>query len=377
MDLEFDDSEFMHPTRTKKQDRDEIRKDFINLVDCMLALQRNEPLNRFSIKCKDDVGSAPVIDWINKVLNLDVSELALHISSHWDWRLSSKVVVSETMVQEFWEACSVVSSRSLKRLTLRLQQRLDGNHKSVSFDTPNLVYFEYSDTIADQYPVVKFDSLVEASLDLRMTHEQIRKAKFSNDYFFKPDEETMVGNATDLVMGICNVKTLYLSDNTLEVLTFCCESMPTFDNLLQLTIKTDREVGWESLLVLLKNSPNLETLVFQGLLHREGKKCGSEECLCKPWEEEGIPTCLSSSPVKVLKILKFGDCEDEDMGKEMEQVQYFLQTMPNLEELIIHYETSADEDVDEVFSELEMVPRDGLTKCKIQVFPDSFNLSTS
>ncbi|VVB06235.1 unnamed protein product [Arabis nemorensis] len=50
----------------------------------------------------------------------------------------------------------------------------------------------------------------------------------------------MVGNATDLIMGIRNVKTLYLSDNTLEVLAFCCEPMPVFDNLIQLTVKNDR-----------------------------------------------------------------------------------------------------------------------------------------
>lgn len=119
--------------------------------------------------------------------------------------------------------------------------------------------------------------------------------------------------------------------------------MPVFNNLIQLTVKTDRLVGWESLTALLKNSPNLETLVFevpniffisfadtlfkhrhqilklvsflfQGLLHRYDMKCRSDECLCKPWEEEDIPTCLSSSHVKVLKIMKFGDIyEDEDM----------------------------------------------------------------
>ncbi|KAG2252300.1 hypothetical protein Bca52824_082436 [Brassica carinata] len=106
--------------------------------------------------------------------------------------------------------------------------------------------------------------------------------------------------------------------------------------------------------------------------------CRSCECLCKPWEEEDVPTCLSSSPVKVLEILKFGDiCEDEDMDKMMEQVEYFLETMPNLEQLIIHYETSIDEDVEEVLSQFQMVSREGLSKCKIQVISDNLNLSSS
>lgn len=107
-------------------------------------------------------------------------------------------------------------------------------------------------------------------------------------------------------------------------------------------------------------------------------KCKSDEWLYKPWEKEDIPTCLSSSPVKVLKILKFGDiCEDEDMDKMMEQVEYFLETMPDLEHLIIHYGTSIDEDVEEVLRQFLMVSREGLTKCKIQVISDNLHLSST
>ncbi|ESQ44157.1 hypothetical protein EUTSA_v10006415mg [Eutrema salsugineum] len=392
MNLDFDDSTRMHPG-VRKQERDKIRRLFINHVDRKLALHGNAPLNRFSIKCKDDVGPAPLIGWISNVLNRQVSELVLDISSHWNWPLSSEVVACETMVQEFWESCSV-SSVTLKRLTFRFQQMLqmlNENPKSVSFDTPNLTYFEYSDIIADKYPKVNFASLVEASLDLQMTHDQINKAKFSEDGPVDLEVGTMVGNATDLLMGIRNVKTLYLSDNTLEVLAFCCKPMPVYNNLVHLTIKTDRDVEWESLTALLKNCPNLETLVFErnrfynpfafvfyGLLHKHGMNCGSHECLCRPYEEEDIPICLSSSPVKVIKILKFGViCEDEDMDKMMEQVEYFLETMPNLEQLIIHYETYIDEDVEEVLSQFQMVPREGLTKCKIQVISDNLSLSST
>ncbi|KFK35156.1 hypothetical protein AALP_AA5G246000 [Arabis alpina] len=130
-----------------------------------------------------------------------------------------------------------------------------------------------------------------------MTTDQIVKAKFSNDDRSHPEE--MVGNATDFLMGICNVKILYLSDHTLEVLTYCCKPMPQFNNLIHLTIKTDQDVSWESLPALLKNCPKLETLFFEGL-HRKFINCGEEDgCLCKLWEE--TPTCLSSSPVKILK----------------------------------------------------------------------------
>ena len=48
----------------------------------------------------------------------------------------------------------------------------DENPKRVSFDTPNVVYFEYSDNIAYKYPVLNFDSLVEAHINIKMTYNQ-------------------------------------------------------------------------------------------------------------------------------------------------------------------------------------------------------------
>ena len=72
----------------------------------------------------------------------------------------------------------------------------------MSFDNPNLVYLEYSDVIVDKYKQVSFDSLVEANLRLRKTPDQ---------------DETDKVNVTKLLMGIHNVKILYLSDDTLEV----------------------------------------------------------------------------------------------------------------------------------------------------------------
>lgn len=100
-----------------------------------------------------------------------------------------------------------MSSRTLKRLTLRCEDYWDNNPDSVSFDTPNLVYFEYADHVAKKYEIVNFDSLVEASIDLRMTHDQSANASY----------EDLVGNATELLMRISNVQTLYLSANTLAV----------------------------------------------------------------------------------------------------------------------------------------------------------------
>ncbi|RID54521.1 hypothetical protein BRARA_G01836 [Brassica rapa] len=225
---------------------------------------------------------------------------------------------------DFWNRS--VSSKTLKRLILSCID-CDKNPHSVSFDTPNVVYLEYSDFVAGKYPKVKFDSLVEASVDLAMTSEQHEHASY----------EHSVGD------------TLFVSANNLEVLTFCCDHIPVFHNMFSLTIQTCKS-GWESLPALLKKCPNLETLVFEGLSHTYTVKCGDVDgCLCKFSGE--VPTCLSSSPVK----------------RERQLIKYFLETMPRLEQLIVYYDTFFDDDVIELSSELKRFPTKASPSCEIQV----------
>ena len=118
-----------------------------------------------------------------------------------------------------------VSVTTLKRLTFFWEERGE-NPKSVLLDTPNLVYLKFTDTIADKYPKVNFDSLVEAHIDLRMSEEQTGLTEFLEEasladllihYSEGYGENDLVGNATAFIMGICNVKILSLSANTLQV----------------------------------------------------------------------------------------------------------------------------------------------------------------
>ncbi|OAP06646.1 hypothetical protein AXX17_AT3G53730 [Arabidopsis thaliana] len=253
-----------------------------------------------------------------------------------------------------------VSSKTLKRLTLWCTESYDKNPHSVSFDTPNLVYLKYSDYVAAKYPKVNFSSLVDATIGLAMTSDQDANASY----------DALVGNATDFLMGICNVQILCLSANSLAVLTFCCESIPVFNNLIQLTIKTNQSVGWESLPALLKNCPILETLVFEGLRHMYTIKCGDVDgCLCKYSGE--VPSCLSSSPVKVLKILRFGEY---GIVNQIEMIKIFLETMPHLEQLTVHYNIFIGGDlITEVSSQLKNFAREASPNCEIQVIPDVLN----
>ncbi|ESQ44165.1 hypothetical protein EUTSA_v10006442mg, partial [Eutrema salsugineum] len=407
---------------------DENSTSFMEFVDRVLALQGNAPLSKFSLNCSDYPDPDRVNGWILNVLRRGVSELDLSLS---EYPLPPKIFVSKTLVRlklgpaddlsfsidvknvflpmlktldidsvvfeergfgfvkllagcpvleelvmmnigwEDWKFCSVLV-KTLKRLTFFSEDTYE-NPKSVSFDTPNLEYLEYSDSTADKYPKVNFSSLVEAHIGIRLTEDQSGDANFSEDsYFSEGDEEKeMVGNATEFLMGICNVKILYLSAKALEVLTYCCKAMPVFNNLIQLTIESNSEIGWDSLPGLLKNCPSLETLVLKGLVHKLNKGCG-DMCCCKRPKH---PSCLSSSPVKVVKILMCEDY-DEDM-MEMEQMKHFLKKMPCLEQLMVYYNTSYDPSVLELSKKLQKINGIASAKCKIHVISQNLSLSST
>ncbi|EFH60079.1 predicted protein [Arabidopsis lyrata subsp. lyrata] len=175
-----------------------------------------------------------------------------------------------------------VSSKTLKRLKLSCIE-YEQISDTVSFDTPNLVYLEYSDYVAGKYPRVNFCSLVEACLNLHMTYDQCAQASYGD----------LVGNVTDFLMGVSNVQILHFSDRSLEV----------------------------------------------------------------------------------VKVWKFGEKSynyNKDMKKQLEQVKHFLETMPNLEQMILYYDTPSDDDVLEVSKQLQMLTRVASAKCKIQALAQAF-----
>ncbi|XP_010473842.1 PREDICTED: putative F-box/LRR-repeat protein At3g59170 [Camelina sativa] len=422
--LEFDDSVFLHPDKRVKNPlyeaglfgfvyvvnnkRLKLSTSFVDFVDRILDLQGNSALDNFSLKVADHhdpVDQDSVIPWIHKVLVRGLSDLRLVVDlKDWRSRLPKKIFLSETLVKLtlqirdgpsinvknvhlpklktlylksvlfddrelgfckllsgcyileelvldhiwscFWDSCSV-SVSTLKRLTsccenMKICDVHDDNQYSVSFDTPNVVYLEYAEAIATTYPKVNFASLVEAKIDIWMTDDQIEAVGFGDN-----EENFMVGNAAAFLVGISNVRVLYLSSDSLEVLTYCCKPITVFNNLTHLTIESNPKVGLKPLPKLLKNSPKLETLVFQDLLHIDIEA------------EEHV--AISSISVKVLKIFI---SDAEKIEKKIEKVKHFLETMPNVQQLVLYYGVK-------VSSQLQMLSRLASPKCKIHLIPSN------
>ncbi|KAJ4905395.1 hypothetical protein Rs2_19346 [Raphanus sativus] len=118
--------------------------------------------------------------------------------------------VKRWIQQEWYYWDGSVSGQTLKRLVYRRDDDdASGPKPCVTFDTPGLVYLEYSDVV--EYENIRLDSLVEVRLDLQLTRDQILRKNVPESVGFAPVE------VSTLFMGIRNVKILCLSPDALDV----------------------------------------------------------------------------------------------------------------------------------------------------------------
>ncbi|CAA7016730.1 unnamed protein product [Microthlaspi erraticum] len=386
-DLDIDDSIFLHP-EVGKGERDEIRQSFVDFVDKVMALQGDSPIKKLSLKCITGFDPYHANRWIRNMLKRGVSDLNLYTDFFFkdiepDYVLPDEIYISKTLVnlkigceicvnwwhedmgaslpmlkslsieseriycgkvEKFissfpvleelrmatveWDDSDVtVSSASLRKLSIHaIGCDYDGfsNPDSISFDTPSLLYLDYSDIVADDYPLVNMKKLLEARVSLVESDARFR----AQDNDLLEDDDVAVP-VVKLMNGILNVEKLHLDSDTLEVLSQCCESMPVFNNLKTLCVTSEEGRGWQAMPVLLRNCPHLETLIFEGLLHHVTDKCG-DACDCISREDRG--RSLTSCPVKKIEIQGF-----RGTMKEMTMIKHFLEYFPCLKEMKIYY----------------------------------------
>ncbi|CAL9224405.1 unnamed protein product [Arabidopsis halleri] len=154
---------------------------------------------------------------------------------------------------EDWD--QTVSSASLKSLRIKSESF---SFESFSFDTPNIVFLDYSELVAEDYPTVNLENVVNARINLLANEYQIKRAREPDHEMLEEDWEDVFirfSNAKKLMSGIRNVKKLFMSPTTLEVLSLCCVAMPVFNNLTFLAMLSHVDLGWQAMPVnvILKN----------------------------------------------------------------------------------------------------------------------------
>ncbi|KAG7658417.1 F-box domain [Arabidopsis suecica] len=257
----------------------------------------------------------------------------------YEWLISGCPVLDELSIRDgcddppTWKK-SVVN-KSVKRLTVSFHHPMSAwaYEDNVWFKTQSLVFLDYSAFVSQGYTIVdRMASLVEARLDLRLW---VSTDSYDSDYedkdfdVYRPYD--VFGNVTSLVSGIRKVKTLHLSPDSLEAFFFCCNHMPVFNNLRNLSLESDEEKGWQALPLLLNNSLNLHTLSIKGLVHRVTSRCG-DACACISERKTGM-CCLSACRIKVLEITGYGGS-----FIELKQMRHFLGKLQCLETVRIGVE---------------------------------------
>ncbi|CAA7057942.1 unnamed protein product [Microthlaspi erraticum] len=370
---------FLHPEEGKRE-REGIVQSFEDFVDRVLALQCNSSIKRFSLKCGNGVDRDRVNRWICNVLHRGVSDLELFIFDHryvlpqetfgsrtlvnlklttkysndsWPGVEGAFLPMLKTLINNRGWVCSekfeillrasplleelhirdtlrrkgtavTVSSASLKKLTIYAFGSLGfENPKSTCFDTPSLLYLDYSDIVSEDYPKLNLEHLVEARLNIIAQTCQlnlIRGLDIEED-----DEVRPFGNVWKLMSAIRNVRKLGLSSDTLEVISVCCELMPVFNNLIWLKIKSSKERGWQAM---------------PGLEHYVTDKCG-DACDCITREDKG--RSLKSCPVKKIRIKGF-----KGTKRETGMIKHFLESFPCLKVMEIYAQENVRKDLNVV-----------------------------
>ncbi|KAI3957578.1 hypothetical protein MKW92_027742, partial [Papaver armeniacum] len=126
---------------------------------------------------------------------------------------------------------------------------------TLKVDAPNLETFHYNGSIAKEYVMTTFSSLVKADVEFRF-----------KPYVATKEQRIVHGAAiSQFLRAIANVEILSVSDDTLQALSFAddlLENLPTFHNAEKLTM-LEEVTDDKALVALLKATPNLESLVFE------------------------------------------------------------------------------------------------------------------
>ncbi|ESQ47335.1 hypothetical protein EUTSA_v10028052mg [Eutrema salsugineum] len=261
-----------------------------------------------------------------------------------------------------------IGGSSVQRLSTFYRSDDLEDHDGFTIETPNLVYLDYSSYVAKDY-VFELDSLVEARLDLvlwKYNDNVPPKVPYSG---YDSTKGNAWGDVTKLIAAVKNAVTLHLSADSLEAFHFCCKckSMPVFNNLARLSFESHKERGWQVLPLLLKRSPNLETLVIKGLVHEITDRCG-DVCVCvyekkkkkKTKKPRKKKSCLLSCPVKVLMIYGYGG----SCG-ELKQMRHFMENLRFLEVVKVRIQVDQQDKYLPIADELMKLLATASSKCKI------------
>ncbi|XAR57487.1 hypothetical protein NMG60_11025649 [Bertholletia excelsa] len=367
--LDFDDSLFLNPLIDRINPRE--RQSFMNFVDRVLGFRdRSITLNSFSLSCSGNCEFIRVSKWVCTAVAQNAKEIKLGLNLRdpfalpreiflcqslmvleLNWKIlvdvSQEVCFSNLKVLSFYGVkffscecletilggCPVledlvirkcrwvrgdtwkICGSALKKLILDWHAVVRVQHEcGIVIDAPALECLHIKDYTSENFLVKNLGSLVEANVDVAQKFESfVPVGVYGNSVF-------------DLLKGICTVKFLSLSGDTMEAISHAYDyKFPTFFNLIRLEISVDAWSGWTLLANLLASSPFLQSLVFvEGLVQYFNSHFDLS------WSPpQHVPPCLSSH-IKEIEIRKF-----RGVAEELTLVKYLLKNAKVLKKMSI------------------------------------------
>ncbi|KAI3884816.1 hypothetical protein MKW92_024730, partial [Papaver armeniacum] len=173
----------------------------------------------------------------------------------WNEKLFSKCPVLEDLILEhciYGDGNFYISSSTLKLLKINhWDDEVSLRDCGLKIHAPNLVSLVYCGRVAREFVLPTFPKLVEANV------------YFFDEYVATREQRISYGTSlSQFFRSLRHVKRLIVSDAVLQALSFAgnlLENLPTLHNTKQL-IMTEAKIVDQALYVLLKATPNLESL---------------------------------------------------------------------------------------------------------------------
>ncbi|KAJ0229634.1 F-box protein [Hirschfeldia incana] len=257
--------------------------------------------------------------------------------------------VHESNKWYYWDGS--VSSPTLKRFVYRRGDDTSGPKRCVTFDTPGLFTWSILMWLLISMRICVWTAWLKLGLiDLQLNKNAQEGVAF------------VPGDVSTLFKGIRNVKILCLSPDALDTLYYRSGAIPVFNNLISLSMGSDRPHGgsphifWKLFPSLLLKAPNLQTLIIKGLGH-----CVRH--LRLSWDD--VSDALSSCGVKVLQITGY-----EGTGEELSHMKCFLGSLPRLEMVRVTHKGVDDGERRRLMDDFLCLPK-ASSKCKVKVMKES------
>ncbi|XP_033135994.1 F-box/LRR-repeat protein At1g06630-like [Brassica rapa] len=271
---------------------------------CLLPchLFRSKTLVKLSLGTNTNIGKLPPDVSLPALKSLSIDSIVFAYKDLCDVLLPGCPMLEELTVRHENDLNELytysISSQSIKKLKVYYDSKYRNDY--MSFDAPSLVSLDYTDYALYKYPLVNFESLLEAKLNLYYS-EKIKR----------PD-------ITGLIIGISNVQTLHLCGGSVDVISRCVKRglvLPVFKNLVKLSFATGNKKGWKLLPYLLKQSPKVETLIIKG---NDGDTCD---------------VTIGLLQVKVLDVLGY-----KGTAKEFEHLKSLFGGIECIEKMRVEFE---------------------------------------